>query len=431
LRILIVTTYFPPLNSIASLRSYSWAKYWHEAGHYVTVLTTTKYKEPSSDLPVINPGFQLIEVPMPSFVYLLKKDYKTSKNPKAHKKKFFGSLRKHLHNFFHYIREKKGIFNACRMPDFTDLWINPAYKSLRKGDAWDLVISTYAPYAAHLLAYKIKKNGKAKKWIADFRDAWVDNDIYPGIFPLNYIEKLLESYCMRKADLITTVSEPYAKSFYQKYGKNKVKIIENGFDREDLSNLDSAPIFSNDGKFRIVYTGSIYTDKRDPLPLFESIKELSQNPENEPFLDRLEVIFAGPPNVRVQSFIQELDISKWVKIIGMLPREAALKMQRDANYLLFLPWTDLGVDGVLTGKLFEYLSSKTPIIAVGGKGLEASQKLILDNNAGLVLNTREDIKAFLMKNLKNVDTKKFQIDSKFLDQYDRKALALKLLQLIQ
>lgn len=35
MKILIVSYYFPPQNSIASLRPYSWAKWWRRAGHDV------------------------------------------------------------------------------------------------------------------------------------------------------------------------------------------------------------------------------------------------------------------------------------------------------------------------------------------------------------------------------------------------------------
>lgn len=42
MRILIVSTFFPPENSIASFRPYSWAKWWSRAGHEVTVVSTKK-----------------------------------------------------------------------------------------------------------------------------------------------------------------------------------------------------------------------------------------------------------------------------------------------------------------------------------------------------------------------------------------------------
>jgi hypothetical protein len=75
MRILIVSTFFPPLNSIASHRPYSWARYWTLAGHDVTVLTTEKQEDPHVGLAVDNPGYKVIEVPSPRFLSKLKSGY--------------------------------------------------------------------------------------------------------------------------------------------------------------------------------------------------------------------------------------------------------------------------------------------------------------------------------------------------------------------
>ena len=61
MKILIISDYFPPLNSIASLRPYSWAKFWSKMGHDVTVLTTQKYKK-ENDLNFECSSFEIIEI---------------------------------------------------------------------------------------------------------------------------------------------------------------------------------------------------------------------------------------------------------------------------------------------------------------------------------------------------------------------------------
>ena len=42
LKILIISAFFPPQNSIGGQRPYSFAKYWSRMGHSVDVLTTAK-----------------------------------------------------------------------------------------------------------------------------------------------------------------------------------------------------------------------------------------------------------------------------------------------------------------------------------------------------------------------------------------------------
>ena len=63
MKILIVSTFFPPQNSIASLRPYSWAKWWSRAGHDVTVLTTEK-EEWANNLNLDCSGFTVIKTPL-------------------------------------------------------------------------------------------------------------------------------------------------------------------------------------------------------------------------------------------------------------------------------------------------------------------------------------------------------------------------------
>ncbi len=409
MRILIVSTFFPPLNSIASLRPYTWAKFWTLDGHDVTILTMEKNSNGATDLKLPNPGYQVIEVPAPS---LLKK-LKQSNSAQTQK----GTLR-WKSQLIEYLRFKKGVFNACRMPDLTDLWVKPALKAIKDHSPFDLVISTAGPYSTHIVASRIKSRGQAKKWIADYRDTWSDNYIYPGIAPFKWIEKWLEKYLLKKADLITTVSDPFAEQFTSKY-KCPVKTIENGFDPSDIEQLPKESIFPQDGKVRIVHTGSIYLGKRDPSPLFRVIKRL-----NDP---KYEILFVGERQANLSNLIKECQVEAFVKEVGSVSREDALRMQRDADVLLFLPWNDPSVEGVLTGKIFEYLFSGTPIIAVGASQLEDSQRLILKANAGWACLNEAEIENVLH----NIDKIQLHPNQQEIDRYNRKILARKLLEAIQ
>ncbi|WP_213157040.1 glycosyltransferase [Parachlamydia sp. AcF125] len=430
MRILIISTFFPPLNSIASLRPYSWAKFWSEAGHEVSVLTTQKPSFKKTSLSLKNTGFQVHEIPYLRFLDKFKKDYRPNTTSSNKPQEAF-SLKRFLASSFQKLRSKTGIFNACRMPDFTDLWIRPAYKFIAKQGTWDLIVSTSGPYAVHVVAQKLKKQGLGKKWIADFRDSWSDNYIYPGIFPLNHIESWLERKLMQSADLITTVSTPFANDFEKRYPHKEVLTVENGFDLSDRETLPQDSIFPEDGKFRIVHTGSIYSAKRDPSPLFQAIADMHKDPIERQLLEKLEVIFVGEQLGNLPSLIESYQVSEWVKNYGMRKREDALRMQRDAHALLFLPWTDLDFPGVLTGKIFEYLFSGTPIIAVGGRGLEQSQQLILDAKAGKILENAQTIRSYLKEKLNSVRKEPIQPLQAILAQYDRKWLALKLLERVQ
>jgi glycosyltransferase involved in cell wall biosynthesis len=414
MRILIISTFFPPLNSIASLRPYSFAKYFSKEGHDVTVLTTLK-GGCHAPLDLSFEGFKVIEVSQNKIVDQAKGVYQEKK-------------RSFLSKSFDTLRKKLGIFSACRMPDFSQTWIKPAVLRIQQEAPFDVVVSTSGPFIVHFVAHRVKKSGWAKKWVADFRDLWCDNHIYPGLFPFTLVEKYYEKKFLKCADLVTTVSEPLKTTLEKK--RKGVHVIENGFDPEDLQNLCKDSVFAKDGRVRIVHTGSIYYGKQDPEPLFQAIAAIA---ETDPALvNSLEVILVGPNQEPLLSLVEKYKISHLVRLGGLVDRKESLRMQRDADFLLFLPWNDVKEEGILTGKLFEYLFSNTPILAFGGSKLDGGKKLISEMGAGFCFEFKEQdaLKAFLVKALK--ERKKVSL-SHFckLKKFTREELANKLLQLME
>lgn len=407
MRILILTTFFPPENSIASHRPYSWARYWSEQGHAVTVATTPKGS--------VERNFELIEVPMPVIVGAMKVHYQGAvANPPYWKKALLAP--------YHYLRHKRGILNACRMPDFTDLWVRPLVNRLAREKEWDCAVSTAGPYAVHIAAERLKKMGLVKHWAADFRDLWSDNHAYPGIFPFTAVEKWLEKRLLKNADLISTVSESWGQKLEDQHGNDKVVVIENGFEPEDLLKISSKPFFPLDGKVRIAHTGMVYPEKQT-LPLF--FEALAAFPQKRKF----ECCFAGPQLEGVEKLVSKYQLEGIVKTMGNLPRSEALAMQRDATALLFFPWNETTGSGrgLVSGKIYEYLYAQKPIFALsdGKQEVQAAEQLIKASRGGTILTSpsavAEALKGLLEKRAYTTAS------SAFLEQYSRKALALKLL----
>lgn len=404
-------------------------------GHDITVLTMDREVDPKEEMALPNPGFRLIQVPLPKRIARLKKYFQgVCSNQK--KSTLVGMLfrgltypfRKVTQGVLHFLRFKRGIFNACRYPDLTHFWAKPAFEQIKNEGKWDLVISTSGPYAVHLVGERLKREGLTKKWIADFRDPWSGNAIYPGLFPFTLIEKRLEKRLMEQADAITTVTMGFAVGLAALHGNEKVYTIENGFDPIDLQGVSPEPLFPDDGKFRIAHTGTIYYGKQNLSPFFKAVEALKNDPGARHLLDNLEVIFIGPRQTPLRELIAKHGLAPWVRAEGFVSRNRALRLQRDADRLLFFPWNDPRTDGTLTGKIYEYLFSRTPIMAVGRKEISPSQQLIAEANAGDLLADTEQIKRFLVTHLKKRQQKiKNNLDPSFLHRYDRKALAIKLL----
>lgn len=427
-KILIITDYFPQQNSIASLRPYSWAKYWSKMGHNITVLTTSKKKR-DNDLNLDCSSFEIIEVENRFKANIRKKvvgdKTKVLSSDKNSKVSFKSKVLNKVKDFLNL----KGIVTwDARYPNLNDFWLQDALKSIENKD-FDIVISTFAPYVNHRIAQKLKKQNKNIFWIADYRDLWTQNHIFKGLFPFTLVEEYLEKKINNSADMITTVSEPLAKQIRDKYKLKNVETIENGFDFEDLDNIPKENFWSDD-KIRLVYTGTIYKGMQDPSPLFQAIESISKS-NNQKLLEKLDVIFVGGNKADLDDLIEKYNVHKWVSYGGFLAREDSLKMQRDAHALIFLEFEAPGVDGILTGKLFEYICSGTQILGIGVTDNSTPGKLIKESGHGI--NFGKDsvkMKNYLLELLKTNEKVKIDKNNTIIQKYSREKLANRVLELI-
>ncbi len=436
MRILIVSHYFPPLNLIASYRPYSWAKYWNRAGHDVTVLTTPKGQSQETDK---NEGFRTVEIEIGGLLEMWQRIRARWGPPSngppvpgkgvttVYEGTALGTLAAKINSFL----VGRGLFLTSRMPDLTDGWVKPATRWAEGEDKWDLVVSTYGPYSTHLIAMKLRQQHKAGIWVADYRDLWTEHHEFRGLFPFTALEEVAERRVMNLADVVVTVSKPLAEQLERKYGRT-ADVIENGFDSEDLQSLRHDAVFPDDGKVRIIHTGTIYPDKQNIEPLLSAIAAIEREPHSRPLLDRLEVLFCGNHLGNLGKLVDRHGVSKWVKNLGSLPRETALRMQRDAHVLLFLDWDSEQTDGILTGKLFEYLASGTPIWSIGTYRVTTAGALIAEARAGRSLGRDVGaIKSALIQLLKTGIKEPALGDRSVTNRFERKALAERLLLLVE
>lgn len=404
-RILIISTYFPPQPSIASLRAYSFAKYWARMGNDVTVLTTNKIDmgKLNMDLPIDK--FDVVEVPFVNIVYetgrILKRLLRSKNGARKKENRTIGDNKESCNVSASFLKarsalvrfpEKYGFFTTARIPDVHDVWIYAAVKrgeELLKSKRFDWVFSSYGPPASHIVAGILSKRHGCS-WVADYRDLWIEGHVYPGMWPFTVLEKYLEKkYVGNHADIITTVSEPLANILQNKFHA-PVYVIENGYDEDDY--CQNFPPYFRDMKKRIIYTGSIYPGKRDPSPLFAAIAAMAQSDKlmRQKMSDGFEVLFFGDESDWLNSLIKKYGVQPWVKYMGRVSRADVFRIQKQADLLLFLEWENGSVDGILTGKLFEYLAMKKPILDVGVSAKTSPGALI--EKAGVGIAVGKDIK---------------------------------------
>jgi len=250
-------------------------------------------------------------------------------------------------------------------PDLTKGWMPfaaEAIAQLKERAPVDAIITTSPPITCNQIGVYAKQV-LGVPWLADFRDLWTQdtlarNDGNNAIF--HFLDQRLERRILAKADALVTVSEPWVERLREKASGTPVHCITNAFDPDDFSFLP-VPLTKT---FSITYTGLLYQGKRDPSPLLEVLSELIQ--AGTMVRSDVEVRFFGPYEPWLQVLVAKYGLEGVVKIHEVVGRDKALRSQAESQMLLLIGWYDLNERGQHTGKLFEYLGAKRPILALGG-----------------------------------------------------------------
>jgi len=345
--IALVTVWYPPRISVAVNRMDAFAHYLNLNGFKVSVIT-------------LKENFDALNYELKDGISV----YRLSNQVFLKRPKFYAGEAK----WKHLIKVGWNLISA-RLDTLPESgWMKAVSKKLSELNLErkiDLVISSFSPVESHLAVMHFLNKNKDVKWIADMRDEMSMNKLLPSLTrkKLEYYEKEIG----KKADAVTSVSAPILDQFRLLMPNVKYfEEIRNGFNH-DLK-------FENkfNQKFTIVYAGSFYGLIK-PTTFFEGLKLALK----QVYFD-FEIYFVGthrnfqiPQEFSNQcKFVPKVDQLKSIDYMG----------NADAN-LLILPANDR--KGVYSGKLFDYLSVKKPIIAVIDPNDVAAQ-LIQQLNAGYV-----------------------------------------------
>jgi len=359
--ILIISVYYPPIQSIASNRIYSFAKYLNKDIYNVHVHTMEEEKQFNNDL------FG-VEV--------------TRSQNRSLMKPF--TFTKRTNRFIHYSKVAYNIVIKKIKKNIYQKWIDESYELLKnkiKQNNIDLILSSFSPDASHLVALKLKKDFPNIKWIADMRDEMSCSPFIDKRTEEYY--KGLEQEIFKSANAITSVSKPILDDFRSLSNNEKLlyKEIRNGYDFE-IKNLKE----KND-IFTIGYIGNFYGG----INPNNFLKALTLLIEESKIVD-FNLKFIG---VKTHFEIPK-SIESHLTILPTVAHPEAIKEMQSSDALLLLHPNN-GRKGVYTGKIFEYLATTKPIIAFVDSSDVASD-LIKKCNAGYVsdFDNIEGIKEVIM-----------------------------------
>ena len=379
MRLLIVSYYFPPFNTIGAVRVGKTAAYLSRWGHDVRVLTAADQPlQPTlpvelDESQVVRSSWLNVNAPV---------EWALGGRARVAAQGYRGAAGRNS------LMARLGRwYKTCvNFPDGQIGWRRPAVqagKQLLKGWRPDLILASAMPPTSLVVADALSRQFDIP-WVAEMRDLWVDEGSYQQPWWRRAIEKRWERQLLSNTTGIVTVSEPLADELIQQYHK-PTTVVLNGFDPGDFAKAEVKPVFHRDPqKLRIVYTGMIYAGRRDPTSLFEAIKQLGHDGK------RVQVEFYGRYLQPVVELAQRLGVAEQVVTHDAIGYHESLATQQQSDVLLLLVDADEKQRGVYTGKVFEYFGARRPILAIGPPENVATQ-LIAERRAGVVLREPAEI----------------------------------------
>ncbi|MFY0631504.1 MAG: glycosyltransferase family 4 protein [Flavobacteriaceae bacterium] len=420
IKVLILTYYWPPAGGSGVQRWLKFVKYLRDFDIEPIVYTVENPNYAISDESLKNEVPEGIEILRQS---IFEPNSILSIFGNKNKKESAGFLNPNpsfLGKIMQYIRANYFI------PDARKYWIKPSVRFLSNyidNNEIDAVITTGPPHSLHLIGLQLKKE-KGIKWISDFRDPWTEIDYFHQL-PLTKRAKKkhhqLEREVLKNSDSVIVVSNTMRERFLK--DTEKVITITNGFDTEESQNstvLDSV--------FSITHVGMMNAD-RNPSVLWNVLKEICE--ENINFKKELKIRLIGKVAKEVTNDLNVFDRDV-LEVIDYVSHGDVKKHQLSTQILLLSINNVPSAKGIITGKIFEYLQAKRPILAIGPEDGDAAE-IIKNTNSGCIFGfeNKKELKQHVLKLYKEYKEAELIVSSTNIEQYHRKELTRKLSDLVK
>ena len=387
-RVLVVAYYFPPSGGPGVQRTLKMVKYLPEFGWDPVVLTVRDADWPArdvsllaeipSDIPVIRTS-----IPEPYALYRRltgKKpgqavDVEVNRNP--------GEPAPLSERLTGWVR------GALFVPDARVGWLltgtGPGVRAAREHGV-DLVTSSSPPYTTALLGRRIARK-VGVPWVPEFRDPWSGflSAAHRPALSASF-EKRLERGVYEDADRMVVAWRGIERDFEAKFGaddSNRVRLVENGYDPEDLVGVTP----KSSDRFTLVYTGSMY-GVRNPDTLLRAVARLVEDGRMDP--RRVRLRFVGRFGSEVQEMFRRPEVAGMIEERPYVPHAESVAELLGAHVLLLVVDDFVGAEGIVPGKVYEYIGAKRPLLALAPPGAVAD--LVSSTGAGTVCG-QQDVEA--------------------------------------
>lgn len=422
-KVLIVTYYWPPSGGSGVQRWLKFVKYLPKYGVEPHVYTP------------LNPDFDvkdeslLKDIPREAIIVKRK-----IREPYSLFRAFMGKKKAQGVNFGMTNASKKGIKYKLAwwvrsnlfIPDPRVWWRKPSTKFLKQyllDNNIQTIITTGPPHSMHLIGLSLKRELKDNlQWFADFRDPWTNIDFFHELALTKSSlrkHKKLEKQVLINADKVITIGHSLKKEL-EDIGASNVEVITNGYDTEEVNEQKRSKIFT------LSHIGLL--SKARNFPAFWDAIAKFKDEVTEEFC----VQVVGSFDQQVKIDVERRGIDKNVVFTGIVNHKEAINYQYQSSVLLLFVNDSPNAKGILTGKFFEYMASKTPILALGPKDGEVA-KVLKETKSGLLADFYHTDEIFNCLTLlyNNFQQGKLTIEGEGIQKYSRENLTKRLVEIIE
>jgi hypothetical protein len=264
---------------------------------------------------------------------------------------------------------------------------------IARNDPQLTVITSGPPHSTHLVGSWLKQRVPSVHWIVDYRDSWNGSSLFrKQNAVLQKFNERFERKVLRQCDTFTYISQPMLGKAVR-HGtpslQHKAHLIANGFDASILQQFPDKP--HREGPLRLGYFGAIDDGAgsyRNPDCLFKIVEQMPETAIRMEFYGAINISSAWQQRLGERLFIG-----------SRLSHREVFKKMAEMDALLLLHTQEDGADEVVTGKVFEYVASRLPIVSIGPAGMAVNKLLSEDLTLFCAEHARPDEIASMLSRL--------------------------------
>ncbi len=354
-RVLMIIPFFPPMGGGGVYRPLSFVKYLGGHGWQPTVIA------PRGDAFWIRDDG--LETQVPGSVCVIRTETLSGQSLLARARRQDAATQRRSSRGFALARKMS---SALILPDTYRGWLPYALRAARdvlRRESFDAIYSTSPPETSHLVAGKLHAETEIP-WVADFRDPWMNLHLLRPPTPVHAaLHRRMERSVCGQAHVVVTTRWHEALLRGRYPAGPGVTRISNGYDGAEAAGV--AGVEPAEKPMRITHAGMLTQDRSAGVFLRGLRRFLDRRPDAS---SDINVLFVGAREDANERAAADLGLDGVVRFSNTASHADTLKIEKASHILLLIKHVNPDYDGLVPGKLFEYIGLRRPILAIVPEG---------------------------------------------------------------